>query len=117
MPSTWPSVTFWPGLTSTAVTWPPVMKFTFSDCDASTLPVADTDESTTPRCATAVRVTDAEDELVAEPTVSAAATPSATRIATSTRFVLLLGIRFIAGSLRASPASLSELHERCLRFD
>ena len=54
-----------------------------------------------PRCATAVRVTDAEDELVAEPTVSAAATPSATRIATSTRFVLLLGIRSSPG--RSGP--------------
>ena len=54
--STWPLVTCWPCLTSSAVSVPPVWKLAATSPAEATLPLADTEVVTTPRCTVAVRV-------------------------------------------------------------
>ena len=55
LPSTCPLRTCWPGLTATAVIWPLVLKLTAIELGAWTVPLAETDERTTPFAAVEVR--------------------------------------------------------------
>ena len=54
--STWPLVTCWPCLTSNAVSVPLVWKLAATSPAEATLPLAETEVVTTPRCTVAVRV-------------------------------------------------------------
>ena len=67
-PRTWPLATCRPGLTFTETSWPPDLKLTPIESGDCTVPLAETDDVTTPLAAVAVRIA----------AVGAAAGPTAT---------------------------------------